>query len=65
MQSGSFTTLSETRDTAHSKEVEKLVSGVRMSLEYQKKKEEEPVISYHSCSFMFASPVAESVQSEI
>lgn len=36
MQSGSFTTLSETRDTAHSKEVEKLVSRVRMSLAYQK-----------------------------
>lgn len=28
MQSGSFTTLSETRDTAHSKEINKLVSGV-------------------------------------
>lgn len=31
MQSGSFTTLSETRDTAHSKEVNKLVSGVQSS----------------------------------
>lgn len=30
MQSGSFTTLPETRDTAHSKEVNKLISGVQM-----------------------------------
>lgn len=37
MQSGSFTTLSETRDTAHSKEVEKLVSGVRPSQEMPSK----------------------------
>lgn len=28
MQSGSFTTLNETRDTVHSKEINKLVSGV-------------------------------------
>ena len=28
MQSGSFTTLPETRDTVHSKEVNKLISGV-------------------------------------
>lgn len=28
MQSGSFTTLSDTRDTAHSRTVNKLVSGV-------------------------------------
>lgn len=30
MQSGSFTTLPETRDTAHSKEINKLVSGVTL-----------------------------------
>lgn len=30
MQSGSFTTLSETRDTAHSREVKKLVSTVQL-----------------------------------
>ena len=28
MQSGSFTTLPETRDTVHSKEINKLISGV-------------------------------------
>lgn len=34
MQSGSFTTLSETRDTAHSKEVNKLISGVKLHISH-------------------------------
>lgn len=35
MQSGSFTTLPETRDTAHSRNVNKLVSKVRLSISAQ------------------------------
>lgn len=37
MQSGSFTTLSETRDTAHSREIKKLVSKVWLPQQYPTK----------------------------
>uniref|UniRef100_A0A3Q3AK77 Nebulin n=1 Tax=Kryptolebias marmoratus TaxID=37003 RepID=A0A3Q3AK77_KRYMA len=38
MQSGSFTTLSETRDTAHSREVKKLVSTKEYKAKFEKEK---------------------------
>lgn len=47
MQSGSFTTLSETRDTAHSKEIKKLVSGVWLPQEYPPKNKSH--ILYQAC----------------
>lgn len=49
MQSGSFTTLSETRDTAHSREVKKLVSGVWLPQEHPPKYKSH--ILYQACIY--------------
>lgn len=62
MQSGLFTTLSETRDTAHSKQIGKLVSGVRLS---QMNKTVIVRINFKWLAVTFVSRVTESVQSQV
>lgn len=63
MQCGSFTTLSETRDTAHSKEINKLVSGVRVSLNHSTRWTQPSHHPGWPVTFLFL--VTESVQSEV
>lgn len=54
MQSGSFTTLRETRDTAHSKEINKLVSGVQLPHIYFRTHTRN--LQHFCCCFLHLAP---------
>lgn len=64
MQSGSFTTLPETRDTAHSKEINKLVSGVKLPHGRSSAPAQQRRVSPRHLTESLP-PIAEIVQSEV